>query len=109
METAAFNQKSTSPRGRGRAARGSGGVTAARTYPAAMDSIRLLTLWRRLRGSAAGRWLLNISTMAVGNIQGWDHVNTIVGSGRADLCALARPSKTQIEFPRARAALENSK
>ncbi len=33
----------------------------------------------------------NIATMAVGAIQGWDHVNTIVGSGRADLCAMARP------------------
>jgi len=32
-----------------------------------------------------------IPTMAVGNIQGWDHVNTIIASGRADLCALARP------------------
>ncbi len=32
-----------------------------------------------------------LATMAVGNIQGWDHVNTIVVSGRADLCALARP------------------
>ncbi len=35
--------------------------------------------------------LRNVATMAVGNIQGWDHVNTIVVSGRADLCALARP------------------
>ena len=35
--------------------------------------------------------LRSIATMAVGNIQGWDHVNTIVVSGRADLCALARP------------------
>jgi anthraniloyl-CoA monooxygenase len=34
---------------------------------------------------------VGVSTMAVGNIQGWDHVNTIVASGRADLCALARP------------------
>lgn len=32
-----------------------------------------------------------IATMAVGNIQGWDHINTILVSGRADLCALARP------------------
>ena len=32
-----------------------------------------------------------ISTIAVGNIQSWDHVNTIIVSGRADLCALARP------------------
>jgi len=29
--------------------------------------------------------------MAVGAIQGWDHVNTIPAAGRADLCALARP------------------
>ena len=34
---------------------------------------------------------LGIATMAVGNIQGWDHINTIIVSGRADLCALARP------------------
>ncbi len=34
---------------------------------------------------------VGIPTMAVGNIQGWDHVNTIIASGRADLCALARP------------------
>lgn len=32
-----------------------------------------------------------VATMAVGAIQGWDHVNTIIASGRADLCALARP------------------
>jgi len=29
--------------------------------------------------------------MAVGGIQGADHVNTIIAAGRADLCALARP------------------
>lgn len=34
---------------------------------------------------------VGIPTMAVGNIQTWDQVNTIVVSGRADLCALARP------------------
>lgn len=34
---------------------------------------------------------VGIATMAVGAIQGWDHVNTIVVSGRADLCAMARP------------------
>jgi anthraniloyl-CoA monooxygenase len=34
---------------------------------------------------------VGIATMAVGAIQGWDHINTIVASGRADLCALARP------------------
>jgi anthraniloyl-CoA monooxygenase len=34
---------------------------------------------------------VGIATIAVGNIQTWDQVNTIVVSGRADLCALARP------------------
>ena len=34
---------------------------------------------------------LGIATMAVGNIFEPDHVNSIVASGRADLCALARP------------------
>jgi anthraniloyl-CoA monooxygenase len=33
----------------------------------------------------------NLAVMAVGAIQGHDHVNTIVAAGRADLCALARP------------------
>jgi len=33
----------------------------------------------------------NISTMAVGAIFEADHVNSIIASGRADLCALARP------------------
>jgi anthraniloyl-CoA monooxygenase len=34
---------------------------------------------------------VDIPVMAVGAIQGHDHVNTIVAAGRADLCALARP------------------
>ncbi|MEE8467602.1 MAG: FAD-dependent monooxygenase, partial [Planctomycetota bacterium] len=34
---------------------------------------------------------VGIPVMAVGAIQGWDHVNTILAAGRADLCALARP------------------
>ena len=34
---------------------------------------------------------LHVSTIAVGNIFEADHVNTIIASGRADLCALARP------------------
>jgi anthraniloyl-CoA monooxygenase len=34
---------------------------------------------------------VGIATLAVGNIFEPDHVNTIVGSGRADLCAIARP------------------
>jgi len=32
-----------------------------------------------------------LATMAVGNIYEVDHVNSILASGRADLCALARP------------------
>lgn len=32
-----------------------------------------------------------IPVMAVGAIQGIDHANTVLASGRADLCALARP------------------
>jgi anthraniloyl-CoA monooxygenase len=34
---------------------------------------------------------VGIATMAVGAIQGWDHVNTIIAAQRADLCAMARP------------------
>jgi len=34
---------------------------------------------------------VGIPTISVGAIQGWDHVNTVLTSGRADLCALARP------------------
>jgi len=34
---------------------------------------------------------VGIPVMAVGAIQGADHVNTILAAGRADLCALARP------------------
>ncbi|MGH7836956.1 MAG: bifunctional salicylyl-CoA 5-hydroxylase/oxidoreductase, partial [Candidatus Binataceae bacterium] len=34
---------------------------------------------------------VGISTIAVGNIFEADHVNTIIASGRADLCAIARP------------------
>ena len=34
---------------------------------------------------------LGIATMAVGNIYEVDHVNSILASGRADLCALGRP------------------
>lgn len=34
---------------------------------------------------------LHVPTIAVGNIFEADHVNTIIGAGRADLCAIARP------------------
>jgi anthraniloyl-CoA monooxygenase len=37
------------------------------------------------------RNVVGIPTIAVGNIFESDHVNTIVGAGRADLCAIARP------------------
>ena len=34
---------------------------------------------------------LKMPTISVGNIQNWDHVNTLLVSGACDLCALARP------------------
>ena len=34
---------------------------------------------------------VGVATLAVGNIVSADQVNTLVASGRADLCALARP------------------
>jgi len=37
------------------------------------------------------RNVVGIPTIAVGNIFEADHVNTIIGAGRADLCAIARP------------------
>src|SRR5205814_7640792 len=37
------------------------------------------------------RYEAGIPVMAVGAIQGADHVNTILAAGRADLCAMARP------------------
>jgi anthraniloyl-CoA monooxygenase len=37
------------------------------------------------------RNVAGLPTLAVGNIYDPDHVNTIVGAGRADLCAIARP------------------
>jgi anthraniloyl-CoA monooxygenase len=39
-----------------------------------------------------------IPTIAVGNITTWDQVNTILGAGRADLVALARPHLTNPHF-----------
>ena len=37
---------------------------------------------------------VHIPTLAVGNIFEPDHVNSIIGAGRADLCCLARPHLT---------------
>ena len=64
-------------------------VSAGQTHPEAQPIYGRMfqTPWSdRIRNELQG-----IATMAVGNIQGWDHVNTIIVSGRADLCALARP------------------
>ncbi len=49
---------------------------------------------------------VGIATMAVGNITEYDHLNSIIAAGRADLCALARPHLTDPHFAlRAAAAL----
>ncbi len=49
---------------------------------------------------------IGIATMAVGNITESDHLNAIIASGRADLCALARPHLSDPQFAlRAAAAL----
>lgn len=64
-------------------------VSAGQTHPDAEPIYGRMfqTPWSdRIRNELDG-----IATMAVGNIQGWDHINTIIVSGRADLCALARP------------------
>jgi len=37
------------------------------------------------------RYEVGVPVMAVGAVQGPDHVNTILAAGRVDLCALARP------------------
>jgi anthraniloyl-CoA monooxygenase len=36
------------------------------------------------------RFETGLPVLAVGGIQGWDHANTILAAGRADLCAIAR-------------------
>jgi anthraniloyl-CoA monooxygenase len=48
-----------------------------------------------------------IKTMAVGNIQDWDQINTILVTGRADLCALARPHLWDCDFTRHAAAAQD--
>jgi anthraniloyl-CoA monooxygenase len=49
---------------------------------------------------------VGVATMAVGNITEPDHLNAIIASGRADLCALARPHLSDPRFAqRAAAAL----
>jgi len=41
---------------------------------------------------------VGIPTMTVGNVQNWDHINTLLASGRADLVALARPHLADPHF-----------
>jgi anthraniloyl-CoA monooxygenase len=41
---------------------------------------------------------VGIPTITVGNVQSWDHVNTLLASGRADLVALARPHLADPHF-----------
>ena len=41
---------------------------------------------------------VKIPTIAVGNISSADQINTLVLSGRADLCALARPHLANPQF-----------
>lgn len=44
------------------------------------------------------RHQVGIPTMAVGAISSWEQINTIIGTGRADLCALARPHLSDPHF-----------
>lgn len=48
-----------------------------------------------------------IATMAVGNIFEFDHVNSILASGRADLCCLARPHLADPYWTLHAAAMQN--
>jgi anthraniloyl-CoA monooxygenase len=48
---------------------------------------------------------VDVATMAVGNITEYDHLNSIIAAGRADLCALARPHLTDPHFALRAAAM----
>jgi anthraniloyl-CoA monooxygenase len=50
---------------------------------------------------------VGIPTIAVGNIFEGDHVNTIIASGRADLCAIARPHLANAAWTLHEAAKQN--
>lgn len=63
----------------------SAGMTTPGSRPEIYGRMYQTHLSDRIRHEAS------IATIAVGSIQDWDQVNTIVASGRADLCALARP------------------
>jgi anthraniloyl-CoA monooxygenase len=49
---------------------------------------------------------VGVATMAVGNITEPDHLNSIIASGRADLCALARPHLSDAQFAQRAAAAQ---
>jgi anthraniloyl-CoA monooxygenase len=52
------------------------------------------------------RHSVGIATLAVGAIADHDHVNTIIATGRADLCALARPHLADPVFTQRAAVLQ---
>ena len=52
------------------------------------------------------RNLVGIPTIAVGNISEFDQVNSIIASGRADLCAIARPHLAHSSWTLAAAAAQ---
>jgi anthraniloyl-CoA monooxygenase len=80
-------------------------VSAGQTTPAARPQIygRMFQthLSDRIRHEAG------VTTIAVGAIQDWDQINTIIASGRADLCALARPHLLDPHFTLRAAAEQN--
>lgn len=80
-------------------------VSAGQTTPAARPEIygRMFQthLSDRIRHEAG------VTTIAVGAIQDWDQINTIIASGRADLCALARPHLLDPHFTLRAAAEQN--
>lgn len=79
----------------------SAGQTTPQARPAIYGRMFQTHLSDRIRHEAGVR------TIAVGAIQNWDHVNTIIASGRADLCALARPHLLDPHFTLRAAAEQN--
>jgi len=63
-------------------------VSSAWTTP---ESVPAFGSMYQVRFSDQVRNEAGVPTMTVGNIQHWDQINTILVSGHADLCVLARP------------------
>lgn len=80
-------------------------VSAGQTTPAAKPEIYGRMFQTHL--SDRIRLEAGVTTIAVGAIQDWDQVNTIIASGRADLCALARPHLLDPHFTLRAAAEQN--